>query len=125
MTDKEIFIKEMQSRVKNFAVSIIKFSESFEKTKATAIISNQIIKSASSAGANYRAACRARSRQEFFSKMCIVVEECDETEYWLEIIQNISLSKQKDILEELKTEASELTKIMTKSKNTVYNTIKK
>ena len=57
--------------------------------------------------------------------MCIVVEECDETEYWLEIIQNISLSKQKDILEDLKTEASELTKIMTKSKNTVYNTIKK
>ena len=64
---------------------------------------------------------RARSRSEFFSKICIVVEEADETEYWLEIINETNLSNNKKDLETLLKESNEITKIMTKAKSSTYN----
>lgn len=88
--------------------------------KASAVITFQLVKSATSTGANYRSACRARSKAEFFSKICIVVEEADETEYWLEIIDEANLTDDKEALIILKNEANEITKIMTKAKNTAY-----
>ena len=84
------------------------------------MISNQLIKSATSTGANYRAACKARSKAEFFSKICIVAEEADESEYWLEIIDDTSLTQNTVELQRLKIEANEITKIMTKAKNSSY-----
>jgi len=84
------------------------------------VITYQLVKSSTSTGANYRAACRARSKAEFYSKICIVVEEADESEYWLEIIEEANLSNNKNELTRLLTEANEITRIMTKAKNTSY-----
>ena len=120
MTEKEIFIENLKKRTKKFAVDIILFCNSLKKCKASDVITYQLVKSATSTGANYRAACRARSKQEFFSKICIVVEEADESEYWLEIITETNLSNDKNELLRLYKEANEITRILTKAKNTTY-----
>ena len=120
MTEKELFIKYLKNRTKKFAVDIIALCENLKESKATPVITYQLLKSSSSTGANYRAACRARSKAEFFSKICIVVEEADESEYWLEIIQDANLSNKNDELIKLLKEANEITKIMTKAKNSSY-----
>jgi len=78
MTEKELFIEGLKKRTKQFAVDVILFCNSLNTSKASTIIAYQLVKSATSTGANYRAACRARSKAEFFSKICIVVEEADE-----------------------------------------------
>lgn len=75
----------MQTRSKCFALDVIKMCDDLPKKKSSDVISYQIIKSATSQAANYRAACRARSGAEFLSKMFIVVEEADETSFWLEM----------------------------------------
>lgn len=121
MTEKEIFIKEMKKRTKKFAVDVIRFCDSLETCKASAVITYQIVKSATSTGANYRAACKARSKNEFFSKICIVVEEVDESEYWLEVIQDANLSNESKELGRLLIESNELNKIMSKAKNSSYS----
>tara|TARA_B100000809_G_scaffold14657_1_gene13239 strand:- start:155 stop:526 length:372 start_codon:yes stop_codon:yes gene_type:complete len=121
MNEKEIFIKAMKSRTKKFAVDVIRFCDSLKTCKASAVITYQLVKSATSTGANYRAACKARSKNEFFSKICIVVEEVDESEYWLEVIQDANLSEQLQELEKLLTESNELNKIMSKAKNSSYS----
>jgi len=120
MTEKEEFIEKLKKRTKKFAVDVISLCETLKNSKATPVVTYQLIKSSSSTGANYRAACRSRSKAEFFSKICIVVEEADESEYWLEIIQDADLSNKKDELKRLLKEANELTKIMTKAKNSSY-----
>ena len=118
MTEKEIFIENLKGRTKQFAVDIINFCESLKKCKASAVITYQLVKSATSTGANYRAACRARSKNEFYSKICIVVEEADETEYWLEVIEAAKLSDDIVELQRLLKESNEITKIMTSAKKT-------
>ena len=65
--EKEIFIEKMKTRTKKFAVDVISFCDSLKSTKASSVIIYQLVKSATSTGANYRAACRARSKNEFFS----------------------------------------------------------
>ncbi len=69
MTEKEHFIEKLKNRTKKFAVDIIAFCNDLKAGPATNVITYQLIKSASSTGANYRAACRARSKAEFFSKI--------------------------------------------------------
>ncbi len=120
MTDKEIFIEKMKTRTKRFAVDTISFCNSLKKNNASPVVSYQLIKSATSTRANYRAACKGRSKAEFFSKICIVAEEADESEYWLEIIGDTDLSKNTLELERLLKEANEISKIITKAKNTSY-----
>jgi len=124
MTEKEIFIEKLRERTRKFAVDIILFCNSLKTCKASSVITYQLVKSATSTGANYRAACRGRSKSEFFSKICIVVEEADETEYWMEIIKESELSNDKKELMRLTKEANEITKIMTKAKNTASKNIK-
>ncbi len=121
MTTKEEFIKALKNRTKKLAVDVILYCDTLKKCKASDVVTYQIVKSSSSTGANYRAACRARSKAEFFSKICIVVEESDETEYWLEIIHDAELTTEKEELKRLLKEANEITKIMTKAKNSTYN----
>ena len=120
MTEKEKFIEKMKKRTKNFAVDVIRFCDSLNKSKASSVITFQLVKSATSTGANYRAACKARSKNEFFSKICIVVEEADESEYWLEVIKEASLSSDSKMLERLLDEVNELIKIMSKAKKSTY-----
>ena len=121
MTEKEIFIEKMKKRTKKFAVDIIQFCDTLKSCKASSVITYQLVKSSTSTGANYRAACKARSKNEFFSKICIVVEEADESEYWLEVIKDAGLSNDKKELERLLKEANEINKIMSKAKNSSYN----
>ena len=117
MTEKEIFIEKMKKRTKTFAVEVIQFCDSLKTCKASSVITYQLVKSATSTGANYRAACRARSKNEFFSKICIVVEEVDESEYWLDVIKEARLSDNVKELERLLIESNELVRIMSKAKN--------
>ena len=120
MTQKEEFIENLKNRTKKLAVDVIKFCNSLKTSKTADVITYQLVKSASLTGANYRAACRARSKQEFFSKICIVVEEIDESEYWLEVIKDADLSNDINDLNRLLNEANEINKIMSKAKDTSY-----
>jgi four helix bundle protein len=120
MTEKEIFIEEFKQRTKKFAGDIIIFGNSLVSSPATSVVTYQLIKAASSTGANYRAACRTRSQAEFFSKMCIVVEESDESEYWLELIFDTNLARDQQELTRLTNEASEILKVVASAKNTMY-----
>jgi four helix bundle protein len=88
------------------------------RSLAGQIIGRQLLRSATSVGANYRAACRAQSRAEFAAKLSIVVEEADESLYWLEILSESGLVKP-ERLRELIKEADELVAIATGSRKTV------
>ncbi len=121
MSEKEIFIEKLKKRTKKFAVDVIIFCNSLKTCKASSVVTYQLVKSATSTGANYRATCRARSKSEFFSKICIVVEEADESQYWLEIINEANLSNNREELTRLTNEANEITKIMTKAKISSYS----
>ncbi len=120
MTEKELFIEKMKAKTKKFAVDVILFCDSLKSCKASAVITYQLVKSSTSTGANYRAACRARSKKEFFSKICIVVEEVDESEYWLEVIKEADLTNDIEELERLRGESIEIIKIMSTAKNSTF-----
>ncbi len=83
--------QELKNRTKKFALRIIKLVNQLPNTKAGNTIANQIIRSGTSVGANYRAACRSRSARDFISKITIAEEECDETQFWLELINETGL----------------------------------
>jgi len=117
MTDKERFIEEMKIRTKKFAADIILFVDTLKKCKASDVITCQLVKSATSEVANYRAACRARSKAEFYSKMSIAVEEADESEFWLELIDDTNLSSDQKERDRLLKEANELLKIFSTARS--------
>ena len=100
----------LKNRSKAFAIAIIKMVESLPKRNATYIISNQIIRSSTSIGANYRAALRGRSKAEFIAKLGIVEEEADETLYWLEILKEGGIASS-EIIDPLWKECNELLSI--------------
>jgi four helix bundle protein len=109
---------DLKDRTKRFALSIMELIELMPNTISGRVIANQLIKSGTSVGANYRAVCRARSDKEFISKMQIVLEETDETSYWLEIIQSKKWISD-EILNPVLTEANELTAIFVSSLKTI------
>jgi four helix bundle protein len=117
MENKIQKIELLKQRTKQFAVKIILFYKSLKKDEEIYIIGKQMIRSATSTAANYRAACRARSDAEFFSKISIVVEEADETLFWLELLQEINIM----VPLELNKESLEIVKIM----NTIRHNSKK
>lgn len=111
------YSQELIDRSQNFALQIIHLADSLPNKRSADIIARQIIRSATSVGANYRAACRSRSHAEFVSKMHDVQEEADETQFWLETLyksNSISEGRFKDLWKE----ASELTAIFTASYTT-------
>lgn len=114
--EKEAFLKKMKARTKQFAIDIIHFCDTLPKTQACRTISFQLIKSATSTGANYRAACRGRSKAEWFSKICITVEEADESQFWLEIIEGTKINCDRKELARLLKEIGEIVAIVTKAR---------
>ena len=104
--------EELKERTKKFAIQVIKFIDGLRPSTATIVLSKQIIRSATSIGANYRAACGARSKAEFIAKLQIAREEADETLYWLEIIEQTLREFE---VHELIQECNELTAILTTS----------
>ena len=101
---------ELQQRTKIFHVSIIKLCEYFPKNAAGFEIAKQLIRAAGSVGANYRAACRGKSKADFIYKIEVVLEEADESLYWLEVTRDAELIKSNQ-LEILIKEANELVSI--------------
>src|SRR4030042_6569138 len=79
---------QLIQRKKLFALEVIRFFQRLLKTDDAKIIGKQLLRSGTSVAANYRAACRSRSKQEFYAKVCIVVEEIDESLFWLELIRD-------------------------------------
>lgn len=116
----------LKNRTKTFALRIMKLVEHLPNNRTGNVIANQILRSGTSVGANYRAACRARYKSDFISKITIVEEESDETQFWLEIIIESGLIKENKV-KDLYKEASELTAIFTSSGRTakINNNISK
>jgi four helix bundle protein len=83
--------RDLQRRTKEFALRTLKLIDALPPTIAGRTIANQLDRGAMSVGANYRAACRARSRLEFAAKLGTVLEEADESLYWLEMIREAKL----------------------------------
>ena len=109
--------KELQERTKKFALDVIRLFRSLPKTDEARIIGRQMLDSATSVAANYRAVCRARSRAEFAAKMGIVVEETDETLFWLEMLVASEIV-QSDKVQDLINESNQLLAIFVASQRT-------
>lgn len=108
---------ELKDRSKRFALEIIRLFRSLPKGEDVRIIARQLLRSGTSVAANYRAACRARSRAEFVSKIGIVVEESDESVFWLELLVEGGMA-QHDLVAPIAREANELLAIFAASQRT-------
>ncbi|MGB2862613.1 MAG: four helix bundle protein [Sedimentisphaerales bacterium] len=108
---------ELKKRTKQFGLRVIRLVESLPETKTATTIGHQLLRSDTSVGANYRAACRGRSKAEFIAKLGIVEEEADESAYWFEMLIEAKILKP-DSVAQLHAEADELTAIMAKSRIT-------
>jgi four helix bundle protein len=109
--------QHLKDRTKMFALRVIKMSEVLPKTRAANVITNQVLRSATSMAANYRAAGRARSKAEFVAKLGVVVEEADETVFWLELLVDsgiVSAEKMRELI----GEAGQLMLIFSASRRT-------
>jgi len=111
--DKE----EMKRRTKQFALRMIRLVESLPRGRIAEVLGRQLLRSGTSVGADYRAACRAKSTADFISKMGTVEEETDESLYWMELLIETKIVEQ-DKLESLMKEADELLAITVSSINT-------
>jgi len=109
--------EELKAGTKAFAVAVIQLGDDIPRTKTADVIYRQLLRASTSIGANYRAACRARSRVDFISKITIVEEEADESCYWLELFIETGLMKSEHLATLLR-EANELTAVFTSSGKT-------
>jgi four helix bundle protein len=106
---------ELKKRTKQFALRVIRLIAALPKTVEGRAIANQLVRSGTSVGANYRAACRGRSKPEFVAKLGAVEEEADESAFWMELIIEGQLMKPKQV-ELLLQEANELVAILVSSR---------
>ena len=109
---------ELKTRTKKFALRIIKVSRALPRSPEARVIGYQLLRSGTSVAANYRAACRGRSRPEFLAKIGIVVEEADETVFWLEMLTEAGLVRA-ELLGDIISEANQLVAIFSASQLTV------
>jgi len=112
------FAEAFRQRTKKFVVDNIKLFRTLPKTEGAKIIIRQLLRSSSSVGSNYRAACRTRSQAEFHAKLSIVVEEADESAFWMEILADAEVVKP-DELTYLMHEANQILKVVSASRKTV------
>ena len=115
--------KELQSRLKNFALRLVPLCQALPKKKISLIIENQLLRSGFSSAANYRSACNSQSKKAFNAKLSIALEEIDESAFWLEMIDELELIKH-DKLSLILNEAIELTKILGASRRTALRKLK-
>ena len=108
----------LKDRTRMFAIRIVRLWRKLPSTAEGRIIGSQLLRSGMSVGANYIAVCRARSKAEFAAKMGIVIEEADETVFWLELLLNLELFSQHQ-LENLFSETDQLVAIFVSSRRTV------
>ena len=105
---------ELKNKTKNLGISVIQLLGQIPNNPAGRAIANQLVRSATSVGANYRAACRAKSNADFLYKLKIVEEETDETIYWLEVMQETNMMAEEK-LATLKKETNEVLSIIVAS----------
>jgi four helix bundle protein len=115
---------QLKNRTKAFSIVILDLVDKLPNTISGRAVANQIVRSGTSVAANYRAVCRARSDKEFVAKMGVVIEEADETLFWLEIIQ-VKNWIGHDVLLSIINEANELTSIFVSSAKTVKKRLSK
>jgi four helix bundle protein len=113
--------RELQDRTKQFALRVLNLVDALPRSAGSRAISMQLVRAATSVGANYRSACRARSRAEFAAKLGVAVEEADETLYWLELVRDSKLLPENKLSLLLK-EADELTAILASGRKSAVNT---
>ena len=106
--------EQLKRRTKAYAVTVVKFAASLPKDPIADLIARQLVKSGTSVGANYRSACRAKSRPDFVAKMTTTEEEADESQYWLEILVEASIVNRSDV-EMLLDESEQLIRILVAS----------
>jgi four helix bundle protein len=109
--------EELRRRTRAFSLRIIKFFRALPRTEEARVLGRQVLRSGTAVGANYRSACRARSRADFISKIGIAIEEADETAYWLELFIEAGIVKE-ERLHDLLAEANEIVRILQASRNT-------
>jgi four helix bundle protein len=112
--------KTFKNRTKKLAVAIIGQVDKLPRSLAADVIARQLVRSGTSVGANYRAACRAKSASDMINKLKIVEEECDETAYWLEILVEAGIVQQGQI-SEIHKETSEILAMTVASIKTLRN----
>jgi four helix bundle protein len=113
--------RELQDRTKQFALRVPNLVDALARSAAGRPISSQLVRAATSVGANYRSACRARSRAEFAAKLGVALEEADESLYWLELIRDGKLLAENK-LSRLLNEVDELTAILVSGRKSAVNT---
>ena len=115
--------EDLQNRTKDFAIRVIKLVDALPNSLAGPKIGDQLLRAGTSVGANYRAACRGRSKKEFIAKIGIVEEEADESAFWMELIVEAGLMKP-NIVDQLYNEAGQLCRIMAKSRITAARSLR-
>jgi len=115
---KADFVAKFRDRTKKFVVDNIKLYRSLPKTEEARIVGKQLLRSSSSVGANYRAACRARSQAEFSSKISIVIEEADESVFWMEVMIDADILTQPQV-NNLIIEGNEILKVVSSARKTI------
>jgi four helix bundle protein len=111
-----------RGRTKKLALEIVREMAKVKFSDEVSVIRKQIIRSATSVAANYRAVCRARSERERYAKMCIVVEEADETAFWFELIEELEIIPIAKV-NEFKNETEEILKVMSSYKKKLSKTL--
>lgn len=109
--------EELRDRSKRFAVRVVRLYEALPRSPQSQTMGKQLLRSGTSVAANYRAVCRARSKAEFIAKIGVVLEEADETVFWLEMLRDTGIVKPA-LLEPLLIEATELVCIFSASRQT-------
>lgn len=116
--------EDLKIRTKQFALRILKLAAALPNTVEGRAIRNQLVRAGTSVAANYRAACRARSKAEFIAKLGLVEEESDESAFWLELIISAALLRENRV-RPLLDEATELTRIMARSRISASASVRK
>ncbi|MEN7548059.1 four helix bundle protein [Rapidithrix thailandica] len=111
MPEKSSFNEVFRGRTKRMALDIIEVYRKLPQKEEAKLIGRQLLRSATSVAANFRATCRARSKREFFSKLSIVVEEADETLFWLELLEEAKIISTNE-LTVIKQEVTEILAVM-------------
>lgn len=107
--------EELKARTKKFALRVMKLVDALPNSRSGRAVGNQLVRSGTPVGSNYRAACRARSRAEFVARLGVVEEEADESGFWLELVIDGKLLRAERV-QPLLQEADELTAIMAASR---------
>ena len=117
------FANQMQGRTKRLAVEVVRMFGRLPKTDEARVMGRPLLRAGTSVAANYRAACRAKSQADFIHKIGTVVEEADETLFWLELMESASVCSAASI-KPLQLEADELLRIFSTSRNTAKRNLR-